>query len=64
MQFAKAFPTRRINSVEPGFTKTDLNGNTGHQSVAQGAAIIVKMAQIDADGPTGGYFYAEGELPW
>ncbi|ABY24306.1 dehydrogenase [Renibacterium salmoninarum ATCC 33209] len=22
------------------------------------------MAQIDADGPTGGYFYAEGELPW
>lgn len=64
VQFAKAFPTRRINSVEPGFTKTDLNGNTGHQSVAQGAAIIVKMAQIDADGPTGGYFYAEGELPW
>lgn len=64
VQFAKAFPAMRINSVEPGFTKTDLNGNTGVQTVAQGASIIVKMAQVGADGPTGGFFYAEGELPW
>lgn len=64
VQYAKALPQLRINSVEPGFTKTDLNGNTGLQTVQQGASIIVKMAQIEADGPTGGYFYAEGELPW
>ena len=28
VQFAKAFPNMRINAVDPGFTKTDLNGNT------------------------------------
>jgi NAD(P)-dependent dehydrogenase (short-subunit alcohol dehydrogenase family) len=64
VQFAKAFPSMRINAVEPGFTKTDLNGNTGIQTVEQGAEIIVRMAQIGHDGPTGGYFDARGTLPW
>jgi NAD(P)-dependent dehydrogenase (short-subunit alcohol dehydrogenase family) len=64
VQYAKAFPTMRINAVEPGFTKTDLNGNTGIQTVEQGAEIIVRMAQVGPDGPTGCYFDAEGTLPW
>jgi NAD(P)-dependent dehydrogenase (short-subunit alcohol dehydrogenase family) len=64
VQFAKAFPSMRINAVEPGFTKTDLNGNTGTQTVEQGAEIIVRMAQIGPDGPTSGYFDAKGTLPW
>jgi hypothetical protein len=54
----------RINAVEPGFTKTDLNGNTGVQTVEEGAEIIVRMAQVGPDGPTGGYFAASGPLPW
>jgi hypothetical protein len=64
VQYAKAFPNMRINAVEPGFTKTDLNGNTGLQTVEQGAEIIVRMAQVSPDGHTGGYFDAEGVLPW
>jgi NAD(P)-dependent dehydrogenase (short-subunit alcohol dehydrogenase family) len=64
VQYAKAFPNMRINAVEPGFTKTDLNGNTGIQTVEQGAEIIVRTAQIGPDGPTGGFFDAEGTLPW
>jgi NAD(P)-dependent dehydrogenase (short-subunit alcohol dehydrogenase family) len=64
VQYAKAFPNMRINAVEPGFTKTDLNGNTGIQTVEQGAEIIVRMAQVGPDGPTGGFFDAEGALPW
>jgi NAD(P)-dependent dehydrogenase (short-subunit alcohol dehydrogenase family) len=64
VQYAKAFPAMRINAVEPGFTKTDLNGNSGTQTVEQGAEIIVRMAQIGPDGPTGGYFDADGTLPW
>ncbi|HEY3750238.1 MAG TPA: SDR family NAD(P)-dependent oxidoreductase [Pseudonocardiaceae bacterium] len=64
VQYAKAFPNMRINSVEPGFTKTDLNGNTGVQTVEEGATIIVRMAQVAPDGPTGGYFHANGTLPW
>jgi NAD(P)-dependent dehydrogenase (short-subunit alcohol dehydrogenase family) len=64
VQFAKQFPTMRINAVEPGYTATDLNGRTGIQTVAEGARVIVKMAQIDADGPTGGYFSIDGPIPW
>jgi NAD(P)-dependent dehydrogenase (short-subunit alcohol dehydrogenase family) len=64
IQTAKAFPEMRINAVEPGFTKTDLNGNTGTQTVEQGARIIVRMARLGQDGPTGGYFSADGPLPW
>ncbi|MBD0695456.1 SDR family NAD(P)-dependent oxidoreductase [Streptomyces sp. CBMA123] len=64
VQYAKAFPALRINAVEPGYTATDLNGHTGTQSVAEGAEIIVRMAQVGPDGPTGGYFALDGRLPW
>jgi NAD(P)-dependent dehydrogenase (short-subunit alcohol dehydrogenase family) len=64
VQYAKAFPSMRINAVDPGFTKTDLNGNTGTQTVAEGAEAIVRMAQVDADGPTGGFFNTAGQVPW
>ena len=64
VQYAKAFPGMRINAVEPGYTATDLNGNTGIQTVEEGAEIIVRMAQVGPDGPTGGYVGAAGPLPW
>ena len=64
VQFAKAFPGMRINAVEPGYTKTDLNGNTGLQTVEEGAETIVRMARMGADGPTGGYFSKKGPIPW
>jgi NAD(P)-dependent dehydrogenase (short-subunit alcohol dehydrogenase family) len=64
VQYAKAFPGIKINAVDPGYTATDLNGNTGTQTVEQGAATIVAMALIGQDGPTGGYFGASGVLAW
>jgi NAD(P)-dependent dehydrogenase (short-subunit alcohol dehydrogenase family) len=64
VQYAKAFPNMRINAVEPGFTKTDLNGNSGHQTAEQGAEVIVRMAQAGPAGPTGNYLDAHGTLPW
>jgi NAD(P)-dependent dehydrogenase (short-subunit alcohol dehydrogenase family) len=64
VQYAKAFPGIRINAVDPGYTATDLNGRTGTQTVAEGAEIIVRMAQIGQDGPTGRYFAASGPLEW
>lgn len=64
VQYAKAFPAIRINAVEPGFTSTDLNGRTGTQTVGQGAEIIVRMARIGPDGPTGAYVDIDGPLPW
>ncbi|WP_181775635.1 SDR family NAD(P)-dependent oxidoreductase [Amycolatopsis pittospori] len=64
VQYAKAFPELRINAVEPGFTATALNGHAGSQTVEQGAEIIVRMAQVGTDGPTGGYFDIGGALSW
>jgi NAD(P)-dependent dehydrogenase (short-subunit alcohol dehydrogenase family) len=64
VQYAKAFPEMRINAVEPGFTATDLNQHMGTQTVEEGAEIIVRMAQIGRDGPTGTYVGAHGPVPW
>ena len=64
IQYAKAFPGIRINAVDPGYTNTDLNGRTGTQTVAEGAAIIVRMAQIGRGGPTGTFVSAHGLVAW
>ncbi|WP_331461180.1 SDR family NAD(P)-dependent oxidoreductase [Micromonospora tarapacensis] len=64
VQYAKAYPGMRINAVDPGFTATDLNFHAGHQTVEEGAEIIVRMAQIGPDGPTGGFYDARGVIPW
>ena len=64
VQYAKALGGMRVNAVEPGFTATDLNGHAGIQTVEQGARIIVRMAQVGPDGPTGTYVDANGPLPW
>ncbi|NED99112.1 SDR family NAD(P)-dependent oxidoreductase [Phytoactinopolyspora halotolerans] len=64
IQYAKAFPQLRVNAVEPGYTNTDLNGGTGTQTVEEGAEIIVRMAQLGADGPTGTFVSAHGPLAW
>ncbi|MBM6404293.1 SDR family NAD(P)-dependent oxidoreductase [Phycicoccus sp. CSK15P-2] len=64
VRYANAFPGMRINAVEPGFTRTDLNGNTGTQTVEEGAVAIVRMAQLAPDGPTGTYTSQHGTLPW
>lgn len=54
----------KINSVCPGFTATDLNDNSGYRSVEQAASIVVKLATINNDGPTGGFFDEDGVVPW
>ncbi|MCW2932760.1 MAG: short-chain dehydrogenase [Actinomycetia bacterium] len=46
VQYAKAFPGIRINAVDPGFTRTDLNGRTGTQTVAQGTVDADRLALV------------------
>lgn len=53
-----------MNAADPGYTATDLNGNSGHQTVTEGTDAIVRLATLGPDGPTGGYFDREGPLPW
>jgi NAD(P)-dependent dehydrogenase (short-subunit alcohol dehydrogenase family) len=64
VQYAKAFPEIRINVVDPGYTATDLNGNRGTQSVTEGTDVIVRLATIGSDGPTGTFQDRNGTVPW
>jgi NAD(P)-dependent dehydrogenase (short-subunit alcohol dehydrogenase family) len=64
VQYAKAFPELRINAVDPGYTATDLNGNSGTQTVEEGTDAIVRLATIPANGPTGTLQDREGVLSW
>jgi len=65
VQYAKALPQIRFNAVEPGFTATDLTPFSGAgQPVEKGAEVIVRMATIDKDGPTGTFQEGGDELGW
>jgi len=63
-QYARAFPELRVNVVDPGYTATDLNGNSGHQTVTEGTDAIVAMATIGSDGPTGTFSDRDGLIGW
>ncbi|MCU1379901.1 MAG: short-chain dehydrogenase [Acidimicrobiales bacterium] len=63
-QYAKALPTFRVNAADPGYTATDLNGHRGHKTVEEGAEVIVTLATLGPDGPTGGFFDDAGPVPW
>jgi len=58
----------KVNAIDPGYTATDFNQHRGPGNIPDAAAIIVKYATIDADGPTGKFFSNEipggGEYPW
>jgi NAD(P)-dependent dehydrogenase (short-subunit alcohol dehydrogenase family) len=61
----------KVNAANPGYTATNLNGNSGFRSAAEGAEVSVHLATLDASGPTGtlrGYLWsprgAYGTLPW
>ncbi|RUU03422.1 SDR family oxidoreductase [Mesorhizobium sp. USDA-HM6] len=64
--FARELAPRGImvNAAAPGYTATDLNGHKGHRTVQQAAEIVVRLATLDAGGPTSGYFDENGPLPW
>jgi NAD(P)-dependent dehydrogenase (short-subunit alcohol dehydrogenase family) len=64
----------KVNAANPGYTKTDLNRNSGFRSVTEGAEASVYLATLPADGPSGilwGHLWsadgpadAYGRLPW
>ncbi|MFZ3331069.1 MAG: SDR family oxidoreductase [Candidatus Acidiferrales bacterium] len=54
----------KVNAACPGYTKTNLNNYTGTRTVEQGAREPVRLALLDANGPTGTFSNEEGPLPW
>ena len=53
-----------VNSVSPGYVRTDLTGNTGFMSPAEGAALPVAYALLGADAVSGRFVEPGGNSPW
>jgi NAD(P)-dependent dehydrogenase (short-subunit alcohol dehydrogenase family) len=54
-----------VNAVSPGFTKTNLNGYAGTETVEEGAREAVRVALLGPDGPTGKFTrWENAAIPW
>lgn len=53
-----------VNSVSPGYVKTDLTGHTGFLTPEEGARLPVKYALLGEDAVSGRFVEASGETPW
>jgi NAD(P)-dependent dehydrogenase (short-subunit alcohol dehydrogenase family) len=55
----------KVNLVSPAFTKTNLNGYAGTESVEDGSREVVRVALLGPDGPTGTFTRWENvTIPW
>ncbi len=54
----------KVNAGCPGYTATDLNQHQGHRTPREGAAIGVRLATLQDDGPNGGFFDDAGVVAW
>ena len=53
-----------VNSMCPGWVRTDMGGPQASRSVEQGAETAVWLAMLPHDGPTGGFFRDKKPIPW
>ena len=63
----------KVNAANPGYCATDLNHHSGFLTAEQGAEVVVHLATLPADGPTGVLWgdqwpaadgKADGMVPW
>jgi NAD(P)-dependent dehydrogenase (short-subunit alcohol dehydrogenase family) len=54
----------KVNGAAPGHVATDFNGFRGSRTPEQGAAVAIRLAQLDNDGPTGLVFEDDTQLRW
>jgi NAD(P)-dependent dehydrogenase (short-subunit alcohol dehydrogenase family) len=54
----------KVNTMCPGWVRTDMGGTAAPRSVEQGADTAVWLATLPDDGPTGGFFRDRKPIPW
>ncbi|WCJ22260.1 NAD(P)-binding Rossmann-fold superfamily protein [Euphorbia peplus] len=59
---AKKYPNFLVNSVCPGFCRTDITTNLGLLTAAEGAEKLVRLALLPKDKSTSGCFYIENQI--
>lgn len=53
-----------VNSVDPGWVRTDMGGSRAPRSLEKGAETVVWLAILPDDGPTGGFFRDKRPYDW
>ena len=53
-----------VNSVSPGYVKTDLTGHNGFMTPEEGAKLPVQYALLGEDAVSGHFVEAAGRTPW
>jgi NAD(P)-dependent dehydrogenase (short-subunit alcohol dehydrogenase family) len=65
VQYAKAQPGIKFNALEPGTTATDMTAAFGiGRPPQESARVVVRLATLGVDGPTGTFQDENGVLPW
>lgn len=53
-----------VNAADPGWVKTDMGGPNAALELEDGAKTSIRLANLPADGPTGGFFHLDQRRPW
>ncbi|HWA13138.1 MAG TPA: SDR family oxidoreductase [Burkholderiales bacterium] len=53
-----------VNSMCPGWVRTDMGGGNATRGVEKGAETAVWLAMLPHDGPSGGFFRDRKPIPW
>jgi NAD(P)-dependent dehydrogenase (short-subunit alcohol dehydrogenase family) len=53
-----------VNSVSPGWVRTDMGGSNADRSVEEGAETATWLALLPSNGPTGGFFRDKKAIVW
>ncbi|HSM55276.1 MAG TPA: SDR family oxidoreductase [Candidatus Sulfomarinibacteraceae bacterium] len=53
-----------VNSVDPGWVRTEMGGKNAPRTLAQGADTAVWLATLPVDGPSGGLFRDRQPVAW
>ncbi len=64
VQLAAALPKFAVNSVCPGWVRTDMGGSNATRSVAEGASGVVWLASEAPQSMTGKFFRDRKVIPW
>lgn len=54
----------KVNTMCPGWVRTDMGGPAAPRSVEEGADTAVWLATLPDDGPSGGFFRDRKPIPW
>jgi NAD(P)-dependent dehydrogenase (short-subunit alcohol dehydrogenase family) len=53
-----------VNSMSPGWVRTDMGGEEAPRSVQEGADTAVWLSLLPSNGPTGQFFRDRKPIPW